>query len=301
MQCTHSSKYRKDGTFIGTLPPCGNCLSCKLNDRAVWASRLVCERKAHSNAQFLTLTYRDEDLPGSIPELKKSFQKFTDRYKKHYGQPRYFAALEFGTKYRRAHWHAIFFGSTTSYETRRKNGHSIVVDPTIEDTWQYGSTYVKDCNSSTQAMNITNYIAAYLLKGLWHESDSDDLAKQECSLQSRKPYIGKPLVNKLSELCYSKKGSMRCAALGTVPDRIKFGNRYYRLYSRIRKDICNETGIDYHPVPYNSGIVMDLDGHLILQEKPYGTQTKNQALCHERKIKSKIRLNSRANKTTATG
>jgi len=301
MQCTSPAKYHPDGTFITTLPPCGSCLSCRLNDRAVWASRLVCERQAHDQAQFLTLTYRDSDLPESQAACKKSFQKFIDRYRKAYDKPRYFAVLEYGTRHGRAHWHAIFFGKDTTYESRSKSGHKYVVDPTIEDTWQMGSTYVKDCGSETQTMNITNYVGAYLLKGLWDTSGSTDLAKQECSLQSRAPYIGKPYMNKLLELICSKSGAKRCAALGTVPDRIKFGKRYYRLYHRIRKDLCAELGYPYLPVPHNDGTIIDINGNYILKETTHGPKTQAEANARELVVRSKISNNRRKNTATSTG
>ena len=191
MQCTNTKKYYPDGTFITTLPPCGKCLSCRLNDRHIWASRLVMERKCHTDAQFITLTYSDDYLPDSQSELNQSFTAFIKRYRKNLGhQPRFFAALEYGTRFGRPHWHAIFFGSKTHYERRRGAGgsKSIIVDPNIEDNWQNGSTYVKDCSYSGQGMNITQYVAGYILKNRWQQSDSSELpTKSEWARQSTRP------------------------------------------------------------------------------------------------------------------
>lgn len=301
MQCTHPSKYNRLGTFISSLPPCGKCLSCRLNDRAVWASRLVCERKAYSDASFVTFTYREEDLPTGEADAKRQFQLFIKRLRKVEPDIRYFSVLEYGTLNGRAHWHAIFFGRPTQLVSMRKNGHSIRVDRTMEEQWGHGATYTKECTYSTQGLNITNYVANYLLKGIWNTDGSNDLAKQECSLQSRKPYIGKPVVNELCELLTTRKGARRCATLGTVPERLKMANRYYRLFPRIRKDVCTELGYPYKAVPYNSGVIIDLQGNGVLLEQPYATKTKNEALCHELAIATKIRQNRRKNKSADTG
>lgn len=303
MQCTSPNKYTPEGMFITTTPPCGNCLSCKLNDRAVWASRLVCERKAYDTAQFITLTYRDEDLPTGPQEAKESFQKFIKRYRTNTGtQPRYYACMEYGSRFGRLHWHAIFFGTSPLWDRRRKNNHLIVVDPRIEDNWQNGSTYTKDCNYATQGLNITQYVAAYILKNKWKsKQEIFDAPKLELALQSRSPYIGKPVVNLISELCTTKKGSIRCAALGTVPDRLKMAGRFYRLYSRIRKDVAENIGYPYEPVPWNDGTLIDIDGNSILKLANHVPKTKHQAVCHELSIKSKINRNRSKNRSANTG
>lgn len=301
MQCTHPSKYNRNGTFITQLPACGTCLSCRLNDRAIWASRLVCERKAHTKASFVTFTYSDEHLPTDKPHAVEQFQKFIKRLRKIEPNIRYYSVLEYGTRHGRAHWHAIFFGRDTEITPLRKNGHSIRVDLTMENQWGHGSTYTKACDDLSQGMNITNYVASYLLKGIWNQSEGNDLAKQECSLQSRKPYIAKPLQNAIIELLTTRKGARRCAILGTIPEKLKFHNRYYRLYPRLRREICEDLDYEYNPVPRNNGVILDLDGNGILNEKPYATKTKNEAVCHELSIAAKIRQNRRKNTSAHTG
>lgn len=303
MQCTNPQNYYPNGVFNANVPPCGNCLACRMNDRQMWASRLVCERKSHDQAQFLTLTYRDECLPTSGKEAVITFQKFIRRYKNKTGsQPRYYACMEYGSRFGRLHWHAIFFGKSTHFERRRANGHSIVVDPTIEDTWENGSTYVKDCNYATQGLNITRYVVGYILKDAWKAPDNNTLRnKSEQALQSRRPYIGQPVMNQLLDLFTTKQGANRCAALGTVPDRIKFAKKYYRLYPRIRKEACAELGYPYLAVPWNDGTIIDIDGQKILKETPRSPKQMGAAICAQESVAKAIRQRRRLNVSTETG
>lgn len=301
MQCTSPKKYDRNGTFLTSLPPCGTCLSCRLNDRAIWASRLVCERKAYDSATFATLTYSDENLPTSAAHAKRQHQLFIKRLRKVEPNVRYFSCFEYGSLYGRPHWHLILFGRSTNLQSLRKNGHSIRTDLTIEEEWGNGHTYSKDCTYSTQGLNITNYVASYLLKNIWNGSESSDLAKQELSLQSRTPYIGKPAMNALLELLTTRKGAQRCAALGTIPEKLKMANRYYRLYPRLRKDVCKELSYPYLPLPPNNGVIIDMNGNGIIQEKPYATKSKHEAVCNELAIAAKIRQNRRKNRTSVTG
>ena len=77
--------------------------------------------------------------------------------------------------------------------------------------------------------------------------------------------------------------------------------RYYRLFHRIRKDVAETVGYPYLPVPWNDGTLIDLDGNVILKEKPHVPKTQAEANARELSIKNSIRRNRRKNATAQTG
>jgi len=88
--------------------PCGKCLPCRINRARVWQHRMELEASVHLESSFVTLTYQDEFLPF---ELKKDhLQKFIKRLR-YYGKRkiRYYAVGEYGTKFKRPHYHIIAF------------------------------------------------------------------------------------------------------------------------------------------------------------------------------------------------
>lgn len=300
MQCTSTQNYYSNGVFNSGRPPCGKCLSCVLNKRHQWASRLMLERKSHDCAQFITLTYEDEPEEA---RLKKDWQNFAKALRYADGrQPRYFSALEYGTKHGRAHFHAILFGRPTTYErrfaTRSRSRSVITVDPVIEDAWSKGSTYVKACDSSTAATNITQYVAGYVLKNKWMPSAS---APSEWALMSRKPYIGRPALSSMRDALLTKQGKYHCSVLGTVPDRFKMAGRHYKIPNRLRKDLCDMLGLELHPVPPSNGTIVVINGNKVRQELAPKILTIQEARAKEGAIASRIRRNRFKNATQETG
>ena len=45
---------------------CGKCRACRVSRTREWAVRLLHEQTGWEKAVFLTLTYREEDLPGDL-------------------------------------------------------------------------------------------------------------------------------------------------------------------------------------------------------------------------------------------
>lgn len=58
---------------------CGRCVGCRLERSRQWAVRCVHEAKMYDDNCFITLTYRDEDLPKDQSLVKNHFQKFMKR------------------------------------------------------------------------------------------------------------------------------------------------------------------------------------------------------------------------------
>ncbi len=301
MQCTSPNSYNSNGVFISHVPPCGKCLACLATSRHQWASRLLLERKSCESAVFFTLTFSPEHLPESVAELKPLFQQFIMRIRNHEGvQPRYFTCMEFGSQYGRPHYHGIFFDREIKYEKRHTpEGKKYYTDPTIQDRWENGSTYSKDCPSSGQGMNITRYVANYILKNKWNSGDST--MPKEWALQSRKPYIGQPAVKHLCEALVTRNGARHCAILGTIPDKFKMCKKTWKIPLRIRREIGEILGYPVTQVPYSDGTIINIDQMEVRNEKTRRPISLNEAETLTRRLSTKIKYLRKTNTTVQTG
>lgn len=137
---------RKDGTPVPV--PCGKCLDCRKQYQNEWIFRLKQESKRTLFPCFVTLTYDDEHLPmmadpktGEVLSVvsKRDFQLFMKRLRKAGGDTlvgcRYFAVGEYGSKFNRAHMHAVLIAPALDcVETMRK---------LVEKCWTFGFTKVR--------------------------------------------------------------------------------------------------------------------------------------------------------------
>lgn len=97
------------------LLPCGSCVGCQISRARSWAVRCELELRQHSRASFVTLTYRDDDLPmfetlrrDHLSDFMRSLRKKLKRDKV---SLRYFGCGEYGERRGRPHYHAILFAT----------------------------------------------------------------------------------------------------------------------------------------------------------------------------------------------
>lgn len=113
----HKPIFRKPSSYTINLGlwrelklPCCRCPSCRLEYSRQWALRGVCELQMHERSSFVTLTYAPKHLPKSGSLIKRHYQKFFKRLRKHGYKFTYMVAGEYGTRLGRPHYHVIFFG-----------------------------------------------------------------------------------------------------------------------------------------------------------------------------------------------
>lgn len=137
----------QNGLVIGGKNvPCGKCIGCLQRRRADWSFRLRQEAKQHTLTTFLTLTYRDEDLPTvkGDPSLdKKELIRYFKRVRKEDPRLKYYAVGEYGSETDRPHYHAIVFG---------------VKPETLANNWQQGHV---SCDTVTDAS--IHYVTKYVI------------------------------------------------------------------------------------------------------------------------------------------
>lgn len=148
--------------------PCGKCVACLVNERALWSWRLAQEAKAASMARFLTLTYDDLHLPmvskivdkwvgedhivetrNNMTLVKQHLKSYMKRVRKEQPLIRYFAVGEYGTHTKRPHYHAIVF-----------NTHEDILIDKWKDSNKNNIGHVHVMKSNEQAML---YVTKYLL------------------------------------------------------------------------------------------------------------------------------------------
>ena len=177
--------------------PCRHCLGCHLDYSRSWSNRMLLEFDQTKKGFFLTLTYRNSDLPKTddgVPTLsKRDWQLFMKRLREHFSsfRIRFFAAGEYGPKTLRPHYHAIIFGLDLSDLSdlrqigKNEIGNQYYTSPTIEKIWSHGFVLLGQVNAHT-----CGYVARYVIKKHYKKSLPELRgAAQEFTLCSRRPGI----------------------------------------------------------------------------------------------------------------
>ncbi len=166
---------------------CGSCLGCRLDYSRMWAMRIVHEASLYElgdGSSFITLTYRDEDVPEGwslTPKGASDFQLFMKRLRRASEQKiRFFMVGEYGELCRhsrpglevkaddchfccvgRPHYHAILFGKTFEDLEVCGEGRDVVyyTSKTLERIWGLGFVQVGEVTMQSAA-----YTARYCLK-----------------------------------------------------------------------------------------------------------------------------------------
>ena len=193
--------------YVDGLPfPCGQCLPCRINRRRVWTLRLMLESFYHEKASFVTLTYRDSDLPyglcSGLPVLeKRDCQLWLKRLRKQFSgtEIRYYLAGEYGSKTHRPHYHAILFGVGPDQLDPeflvyggKSGGESGLEKRTtpLSKTWPYGLVHVGEVTRES-----IQYVAGYVTKKITKKGDG---RVAEFALMSRRPGIGARAVTEIA-------------------------------------------------------------------------------------------------------
>lgn len=143
----------------------------------------------HDRCAFITLTYRDEDIPyeNGFPTLqKRDAQLFLKRLRKQFGLGiRYYLCGEYGEKTGRPHYHAILFGlgpDDCDPEWLLFGGQSGFrrASP-LSRLWRHGIVHV-----GSVSRHSIQYVAGYVTKKITKKGDA---RLPEFALMSRRPGI----------------------------------------------------------------------------------------------------------------
>lgn len=176
---------------------CGGCVGCRLEYSRRWAIRIAHEASLYEDNVFLTLTYRDEDVPDNASLDKRDWQLFMKRLKKRFkGRSiRFFHCGEYGETTHRPHYHAILFNFDLPDKVFLKTsetGHPIYISSLLDEIWQKGDCYIGSVTFESAA-----YCGRYVMKKLTGQRKSEYGSRvPEYATQSRRPGIGNPWLKK---------------------------------------------------------------------------------------------------------
>lgn len=185
--------------------PCGRCIGCKLERSRQWAMRCMHEASLHKQNCFITLTYRDEDLPDRSQLEYAPFQRFMKRLRKAYAPDHvgFYMCGEYGSHTWRPHFHACLFNC--DFPDKRLISSSdqikLYTSPTLERLWPYGLSSIGALTFESAA-----YVARYCVQKrtgsisqFWYartDAKGPYLLNPEFNHMSLKPGIGRDFANK---------------------------------------------------------------------------------------------------------
>lgn len=195
----------------GVIPcGCGQCSCCRINRRRLWAHRIMLETRNDEKNTFVTLTYRDEELPSHLESWKADYplvgnlvpshpQKWLKRLRASVpSELRYFLVGEYGDRTQRPHYHLALFGFPNCVYGRTRPKSKICCGPCeiIKTTWGLGNIQLGELNKDS-----AQYIAGYVTKK-WTKEDEWTKPKlkgrhPEFVRMSLKPGIGATVIQKL--------------------------------------------------------------------------------------------------------
>lgn len=208
MNCLRPFKRKVEKYGKEIFIPCNKCLPCRINKTREWTQRLMNESQYSSSSYFLTLTYRDEDLPidenGNCYVCKKDIQDFFKRLRKKYPNSpiRYFCGSEYGEQFGRSHYHLIVFNlpadilqPSVDYVpgmplTKTHKGFESYINRSLNDVWQKGYVTIGEVNRQR-----ISYCAQYFVT----KQRVPEGYVENFNLMSRRPGIGIQYVEEFKE------------------------------------------------------------------------------------------------------
>ena len=248
---------RKKSTGQLIQLPCGRCIGCRLDKAKQWALRCHHEASMHTDNDFITLTYANENLPENNSLDKSHFSKFIRALRKKTKQKiRYYMCGEYGEAVEknnfiaRPHYHAIIFGYTFPNQklVKIRNGNRCYISPFLTEMWTHGTHEI-----SAVTFSSSGYVARYILKkqngeyGLREYGIPDpETGELDAAHQRVYPYTSMSLKKGIGETWYEKfKDDLFPHDYAVMPDGRQMPvPTYYRrllekedpaLYSRLRE------------------------------------------------------------------
>lgn len=242
------SELQRTGSFRSLQLSCGQCVGCRLERSRQWAVRCMHEAQMHERNCFITLTYREEELPKFLSLRYRDFQLFMKKLRKDAPGIRFFMCGEYGGEHARPHFHACLFGYDFPDKVLFKRGiggAALFRSPRLEQLWPLGFSTIGAVTFESAA-----YVARYVMKKVTGDAavkhygsvdaETGELV-QRCSefcRMSLKPGIGKRWLEKFFSDVYPRGKVVVNGVESNSP-------RYYDKYFRA--------------VDANSGAVLDCD------------------------------------------
>lgn len=221
---------------------CGQCMPCRFNKQRVWYHRILLEGLTHVEKCFVTLTYREEELPSDRSVSPEELRDWLKRFRKSFSDRRlrYFAVGEYGERGGRPHYHAILYGVSCGLGPYTVRSHlpnvalecSCRTCTSLRATWRKGHVTVGSFN-----LERAKYISGYVLKKMTTVGDLRlDGRHPEFARMSTHPGLGFEYMKKVAV-------EMRRHRL-TLPNSLAYANRRLPLGRYLRSKLAGFAGVE---------------------------------------------------------
>ena len=191
----------RESNGIKLTVSCKQCTGCRQEYARQWAMRNIHEASLWLNNIFITLTYNDQNLPEHNILVKKDFQDFMKRLRKHKkantkNPIRFFHCGEYGEKFGRPHYHAILFNTNFNDRKPIPGQKNLTTSDTLKKLWGKGHVSIGDVTFQS-----ASYVAGYVQKKINGKQKEDHYRRidkttgetwvlpQEYATMSRRPGI----------------------------------------------------------------------------------------------------------------
>jgi hypothetical protein len=191
----------RESNGIKLTVSCKQCTGCRQEYARQWAMRNIHEASLWLNNIFITLTYNDQNLPEHNKLVKKDFQDFMKRLRKHKkantkNPIRFFHCGEYGEKFGRPHYHAILFNTNFNDRKPLPGQKNLTTSDTLKKLWGKGHVSIGDVTFQS-----ASYVAGYVQKKINGKQKEDHYRRidkttgetwvlpQEYATMSRRPGI----------------------------------------------------------------------------------------------------------------
>lgn len=156
------------------------------------------ESMTHDSSCFVTLTYRDNEVPDGHTLDPAHTQKWIKRLRRSIkGKIRFFVVGEYGDETERPHYHAALFGyANCEYgRTRMKRKYCCEQCELVKKTWKHGSVML-----GSLTMDSAEYVAKYTTKKMTSMKDERLKGRYpEFARMSNRPGIGARYADEVAE------------------------------------------------------------------------------------------------------
>lgn len=238
--------------------PCGQCWQCRVNRQRQRAARLVLEQRFQEKAAFVTLTYRDEEIPLRVDEETGWVRRELDptvsrplieRLKRKLGRTgvRYCLVGEYGGRTERPHYHLALYGVSSGELQRGPEGNHELDYRNVrgsnwlaQEVWKLGGCDVGELNDKS-AM----YVARYTLKKLADANARElDGRPPVFTRWSLRPPIGAAAVPFLATAYEEDDGKRYLEEEGDIIPLVRVEGRVWPLDRTMQNCLRDELGLE---------------------------------------------------------
>lgn len=201
-------------------------MGCKLESSRQWAVRIMHEKKSHSDACFLTLTYDPANLPPGNTLVLRDLTLFHKRAYKALGPIRYFSCGEYGEKNGRPHYHVLLlnkdFVDKKPVSSRSENPY--FASKLLSVLWPHGQHIIGNVDFNSAA-----YVARYCTKKITGDKAADHYQGRtpEFLVMSRRPGIGASYFDKFQNEMFTHDNIIINGLPAPIPRF--YNNKYAKL------------------------------------------------------------------------